>query len=40
MLVLMGENNSNRFCILWLCLRFDELWNEMKHIISMILKTE
>ena len=40
MLVLMGENNSNCFCILWLGLRFNELWNEMENIISMILKIE
>lgn len=40
MLALMGENNRNCFYILWLGLRFDELWNEMENIISMILKIE
>lgn len=40
MFALMGKNNSNCFSILWLDLRFNELWNEMENIISMILKIE
>lgn len=40
MLALMGENNSNCIYIFWLGIRFNELWNEMENIISMILKTE
>lgn len=40
MLALTEENNSNCIYILWLGLKFDELWNEMENIISMILKIE
>lgn len=40
MLALMGENKSNCFCVLRLGLRFNEFWNEMENIISMILKIE
>lgn len=40
MFVLMGENNSNCICIFWLGIRFNEFWNEMENIISMILKIE
>lgn len=40
MLVLTRENHSNCIHILWLGLRFDELWDEMENIISLILKIE
>lgn len=40
MFVLTRENKSNSIHVLWLGLRFDELWNEMENIISLILKIE